>query len=58
MPGARLPILPVETLLERKPDYLLLLAWNFADEIRAQQAEYIAGGGQCIVPVPEPRIMN
>ena len=45
MPGCRLPIRPVEALLEDRPDDLLLLAWNFATEIVVQQAEYAAAGG-------------
>ena len=57
MPGKDIPILPVEALLERRPDYVLTLAWNFADEIVAQQAEYRAGGGRFILPVPTPRIV-
>ncbi len=55
MPGTRQPILPVETLLERRPDVVLLLAWNFAEEIAQQQSAYLDGGGRFLVPVPEPR---
>ena len=55
MPGCRLPIKPVEALVEDRPDDVLLLAWNFADEIVAQQAAYVAAGGTFYVPVPHPR---
>lgn len=56
-PGAHLPILPVSALVERQPDYVLILAWNFADEIARQQDEYFRNGGRFAVPVPEPRIL-
>jgi hypothetical protein len=56
-PGTWIPVLPVSTLLERQPDYTLILAWNFADEIIRQQSEYRARGGRFIIPVPEAKVV-
>ena len=56
-PGSHLPVLPVEALLDRQPDYLLILAWNFAGEIMAQQHEYRRRGGRCIIPIPMPQVL-
>lgn len=57
IPGARLPVLDPSALLERRPDHVLILAWNYVDEVRAQQAAYEAAGGRFVVPVPTPHVL-
>lgn len=58
MPGAGLLVREPEALVTERPDYVLMLAWNFADEILQQQTEYSKSGGKFIVPVPQPKIIG
>jgi SAM-dependent methyltransferase len=56
-PGTHIPVVTPERLLTDQPDYVLLLAWNFVEEIMQQQADYLSHGGKFMVPVPEVRFL-
>lgn len=52
LPGSHIPILPPSVLEEYRPDYLLILPWNIADEVRAQNAALAGLGTRFVVAVP------
>lgn len=56
-PGTRIPIVPEEAIVERRPDYALLLAWNYAERILERSTAYLRGGGRFIHPIPYARII-
>ena len=56
-PGTHIKILPDSALAERQPDYALILAWNFSDEIMENLSEYRNDGGKFIIPIPHPHII-
>jgi SAM-dependent methyltransferase len=58
LPGSHIPIRAPETLVQERPDYVVILPWNISEEIIGQQQDYLAGGGKFIIPVPQPRIIG
>lgn len=57
-PGKHIPIVAPKNLYTRKPDYLLILAWNFAKPIMKMHGKFRQNGGKFIVPVPTPTIYD
>jgi SAM-dependent methyltransferase len=58
LPGTRIPIHPPDRIRERRPDYVLILPWNFKDEIVQQMAYIREWGGKFVVPIPEVRVLD
>ena len=56
-PYARIPVVDMDELYLRQPDYILILAWNFAESIMANNKKFADRGGKFIIPMPIPRIV-
>lgn len=56
-PGTHIPVVAASELETNRPDYLCILAWNFADPIMKKCASFSQSGGCFILPVPEPHIV-
>ncbi len=56
LPGTHIPIFHPDKIKETKPDYLLILPWNFKEEIMKQVSYIRSWGGQFVVPIPEVKI--
>lgn len=56
-PGKRIPVVSSDTLYKKRPDFLLILAWNFAESIMKMHEKFKNEGGRFIIPVPSPKII-
>jgi SAM-dependent methyltransferase len=57
-PGHHIPVVAAEEMYEKQPDFVLILAWNFAESIMQKHRRYADQGGSFILPMPEPRIVS
>jgi hypothetical protein len=58
LPGVRIPVYPPDKILETRPDYVLILPWNIAEEITAKMAAVREWGGRFVVPIPELEVLD
>jgi len=58
IPGVGVPIVSPQFARTKPPDYYLLLAWNFREEILAKEKEFLDKGGRFVVPFPNPEIVD
>ena len=57
-PGTHIPIFAPEKIDETRPDYVLILPWNFKDEIVKQMSHIRAWGGRFVVPIPTVQVIE
>lgn len=56
-PGTHILVVPFDKIAKSKPDYILLLAWNFAKPLMKKLSDFKKSGGRFIIPVPEAKII-
>jgi len=57
-PKCHLPVLPSQELYARRPDYVVILAWNYAQPIMERHQRYIAEGGIFVIPLPDIKLIS
>ena len=56
-PGAHIPVLPYNQFRESNPDYVLLFAWNHAEEIMKKESDYMGKKRHWITYIPDVRVI-
>ncbi len=56
--GTRIPIISEANGRQKQPEALLVLPWHFADEFLKREADYLAAGGEIVIPLPEFRVVK
>ena len=56
-PGCHIPVIPSDELYERKPDYVIMLAWRYYEQIKDKHQKYLQQGGYFILPLPELEVI-
>jgi SAM-dependent methyltransferase len=57
MPGSHVPILDPSEIGRTRPDYLVILPWNIAPEVMAQQAAIAEWGGRFVTAIPTTKVL-
>ncbi len=57
-PGHHIPVLPSNEIYNRKPDYIVIIAWRYYEKIISKHKDYLKSGGKFIVPLPELKIIS
>jgi hypothetical protein len=57
-PGHHLPVFPTNVIYDQKPDYVIILAWRFANDFLLKNKTYLDNGGECVIPVPEFKVIR